>query len=250
MPKKTDPEVLEKVREEYRAFLEEHPNLTKQRNWAELARKAYEKELKTSTGVEWTGKLLETRFYVFLKRLGLITGRDDTKQETPGIPEPPDAQATAIISDVSDVTETTSASAETSAESDASETTGAPQGDTEKPENEPLPEAWEPRILEIVRAEVKRLMEFPTLQTLPTIPLPPERVKSKGTKGRPVGQGERVKVGITLDKNLFERFEAERKRLGLSASGFADVVFWNFFGQPPMSYEVPVDAEATEGDSD
>jgi hypothetical protein len=104
---------------------------------------------------------------------------------------------------------------------------------------EPLPETWVTQIRELIQNEVRQVLAIPSLPTLPQIRIPPERVKTKGIWGRPVGQGERVKVGITLDKNLFERFEAERKRLGLSASGYADVVLWNFFGQPPMSYEEP-----------
>jgi hypothetical protein len=106
-----------------------------------------------------------------------------------------------------------------------------------------MPKAWHQQIVVLVKSEVERLMKVPTLQTLPTIPLPPERARTKGAKGRPVGQGERVKVGITLDKNLFDRFEQERKRTGLSASGYADVVLWNFFGKPRLSFEETEDRQ-------
>jgi hypothetical protein len=100
----------------------------------------------------------------------------------------------------------------------------------------PLPEAWEQQIVEIVRAEMQSLMETKRPQT---VELPPPREKVKGPKGLPVGRGERVKVGVTLDKVIADRFEAEHKRLGLSASMLIETILWHWFNRPILSFQKP-----------
>jgi hypothetical protein len=222
-------EVVEKVR----ALLNANAELVKQRAWPELAKLANQAEIKSSRGKEWEteGPQKGTTFYIFCKRQHLLPDTSSAKAEQGR------AISTAIEGDAAEINRP---AAKTSDTSDVSKTKRA-RPDTSR--EKPMPKAWHQQIVVLVKSEVERLMKVPTLQTLPTIPLPPERARTKGAKGRPVGQGERVKVGITLDKNLFDRFEQERKRTGLSASGYADVVLWNFFGKPRLSFEETEDRQ-------
>jgi len=100
----------------------------------------------------------------------------------------------------------------------------------------PFPESWEQRVVEIVRVEVQSLLETQRPQTME---LPPPREKVKGPKGLPVGRGERVKIGVTLDKAIADRFEAEYKRLGLSASTLIETILWHWFNRPILSFQKP-----------
>jgi hypothetical protein len=43
--------------------------------------------------------------------------------------------------------------------------------------------------------------------------------------------------GTRIDTNLAAAFEAERRRLQLSASELLEIILWRALGRPPLSYQ-------------
>jgi hypothetical protein len=107
----------------------------------------------------------------------------------------------------------------------------------ENPDTEPISEGLKAQIIQIVRSEVKSMLggqTFPKLRTeLP--PLPKEKID--GEKGRKVAPGRRTKIASTLDSELERLFQEWREERRLTLSRGLDVVFWHFFGKPPLSFE-------------
>jgi hypothetical protein len=102
-------------------------------------------------------------------------------------------------------------------------------------------------IVKIVQSEIKAIMEN---QTVPKslIELPPQpKEKEPGEHGRKVAPGGRKKIASTLDEELERLFREWLKERGLTLSRGLDVVFWHFFGKPPMSFETP---KGTDKESD
>jgi hypothetical protein len=66
-------------------------------------------------------------------------------------------------------------------------------------------------------------------------PAPPLPETVKGTRRHAVQRG---KIAGTIDVELLELFERERKERGCSASRMLDIAIWNYFGKPKLSFEL------------
>jgi hypothetical protein len=107
-------------------------------------------------------------------------------------------------------------------------------------------------IIERVSAQVAHRVfdeKFSNLQTVPANgrsegpgcpPSPPLPETVKGTRRHAI---QRVKIAGTVDSNLLDLFEKERKERGYNTSRMLDVVLWNYFSigrpnKPQMSFEL------------
>jgi len=117
--------------------------------------------------------------------------------------------------------------------SDVPETSDKP---VELSDKSAISDAMREEIRQIVRKEIKSVTES---QSLPKdqIELPPVPGKVTGPHGKPVGEGGRVKIAGTCDKELFTLLEAWRKAKGITLSRALDAALWNFLGKPPLSFE-------------
>jgi len=109
---------------------------------------------------------------------------------------------------------------------------------SQKPkDSDPIPEGLKYAIVQIVRAEVKAMMESQTVPKLQAElpPLPKEKIQ--GGHGRKVAPGGRTKIASTLDKELERRFQEWREERGLTLSRALDVAIWHFLDKPPLSFE-------------
>lgn len=103
-----------------------------------------------------------------------------------------------------------------------------------------LPSAWEARMRSIAREVVEEAIQ--NMRNIPpamdeTTDMPPEPQTIKG-----MGKGRRedrayVKVSVTMDKNLWKLFEAERKKLKVSTGRMMDILLWRAFNRPKLSFE-------------
>lgn len=162
---------------------------------------------------------------------------DTTPDEVPS--EPSETSDSAQSSDASESSDVSAHPGEVSEPSDTSEMSVLPSEPSDISDDRDMPESWKRQILQMIQTEMRRMMELPTVQKLPTgatMPLPPpvKRVKREETS-RMVNPAERVKLGVTLNPRLYELFEEQRAQLGLTASAYLDAVLWNFFGQPDLS---------------
>lgn len=66
-------------------------------------------------------------------------------------------------------------------------------------------------------------------------PAPPLPQTVAGSRRHAVQRG---KIAGTLDAELLELFERERKERGCSASRMLDIAIWNYFGKPKLSFEL------------
>lgn len=66
-------------------------------------------------------------------------------------------------------------------------------------------------------------------------PPEPEVIKGEG-KGRRENR-DYVKVSVTIDKVLWDKFTEERDRMRVSSGRLMDVILWRAFGRPRLSYE-------------
>lgn len=66
--------------------------------------------------------------------------------------------------------------------------------------------------------------------------IPPEPATVRGVKGRRQDR-DYQKVTLTIDRALWELFEAERKGLSVSAARMMDTILWRYFGRPKLSFE-------------
>jgi len=104
--------------------------------------------------------------------------------------------------------------------------------------HELLPDSMRAQIVEIVKAEVRAMLEDPTVPKFQGELPPTPAEKIPGEKGRKIAPGGRKKLASTLDRELERRFQEWREERGLTLSRGLDVVFWHFFGKPKMSFEV------------
>ena len=105
--------------------------------------------------------------------------------------------------------------------------------------SEPSPHTLtEERVREICGEVFEEMIT--NMQNVPTISredLPPEPETIRGGEpGRRENRRYR-KTTITVDEGLWQAFEAERKRQGVSVSRMADICFWRALGKPRMSFE-------------
>lgn len=100
-----------------------------------------------------------------------------------------------------------------------------------------ISDAMREEIRQVVLEEIKTAMET---QTLPKsqIELPPLPGKVTGPKGKPIGEGGRVKIAGTTDEALARRLEEWRTERGLTLSRALDTALWHFLGKPPLSFEI------------
>lgn len=90
-------------------------------------------------------------------------------------------------------------------------------------------------LMELMRSEgfLERTGEIPPrheaeeCEATLDIPPKPERVKDRKWK----------KLAGTIDEELYKLFQEKRNELGLSVSAMLDLVVWNAFGKPPLSFE-------------
>ncbi len=104
---------------------------------------------------------------------------------------------------------------------------------------EPMPEPWKEEVRRLIREELTAMQ---TAETLPKVvstelaPLPDAKVK--GPKNRARNPWERVKLGVTVDKALFDLLEAKRAELGdVSLSRAVDTILWHYFDRPALSFQ-------------
>ncbi|MBI4965514.1 MAG: hypothetical protein HY913_19710 [Desulfomonile tiedjei] len=67
------------------------------------------------------------------------------------------------------------------------------------------------------------------------VPPEPEVIKGEG-KGRRENR-DYVKVSVTVDKVLWEKFTKERNRMKVSSGRLMDIILWRAFGRPRLSYQ-------------
>lgn len=185
---------------------------------------------------------------------------------------PPVKSDTTDTSDIKDASVSASSEADTSAASEASppvpsdisEPSDISLDISEKPDmseitGQPLPEQWKRQIVQIIQAEIGRMMQ--SVQTLPKHqteqavsteiidrPLPPEPKKIPGPKSKPIALGSRVKIAGTCDARLYTLFEQWRSKRGITLSRALDAALWHFLGQPDLSFQIK--SEESEGSDD
>jgi len=225
----------------------------------QVAEKLNEEKILTARGGTWTPVAVQQRVRNFMqakKRKGTeqtsvrpsvmseITQTEQTSVRPSVMSEISETEQTSVRPSVmSEITQTEQTSVRPSVMSDDSEMEeDVRQSDTsEISETVKTPEDMRTFIIEIVHEEMMKMqsVEIPTALDLP--PKPTKRIIKK--TGRPRTLGKRLKLGVTVDKALFERFEKERKKLGISASAYLDALLWNAYGRPRLSYEPDEDAE-------
>jgi hypothetical protein len=121
--------------------------------------------------------------------------------------------------------------------------------DIEKPEMFSM-EALDARIRQIVKEVLSEQQEMRKMQVQQTAEvdeaMPPAPVTLKGRQGekgrRENREYERFTFGI--DKVLAARFVAEAKEKNLSAGKLLDVILWNRYGRPVLSYMEPGNSDS------
>lgn len=78
-------------------------------------------------------------------------------------------------------------------------------------------------------------IEKKTIMETEDAPPEPEVIKGEG-KGRRENR-DYVKVSVTIDKVLWEKFTEERDRMRVSSGRLMDIILWRAFGRPSLSYE-------------
>lgn len=165
------------------------------------------------------------------------------------VSEPSDSnQPDEILLDISDVSEgsvvsdmsiTSDNSNPIALTTDASELSDAlKEPPVPPPVRELLPNDWRNEVMDMIRQELAAIQTVCTVQPATTMELAPvPGAKEKGKKDRMVNPGERVKVGITLDKALFDLLDAHRKDKSISLSRAMDTALWSYLGKPLLSFE-------------
>ena len=86
------------------------------------------------------------------------------------------------------------------------------------------------------------MMERQTFQTSQKEGPPvPKKIREAG--GYRKTPGLRVKFAATLDLELWSAFEKYRLDNGITASRAWDIITWNFFGKPRLSFQEPAGVE-------
>jgi hypothetical protein len=106
-----------------------------------------------------------------------------------------------------------------------------------------IPEGWEEQMEAIARAVFTEMMGNAQIGVGATyipiegeeIPPEPQVIKKHG-KGRKENR-KYERLTVSLDSCLFERFKTEMRSRGLSAGKLMDVILWNRYGRPQLSYQ-------------
>ena len=99
-----------------------------------------------------------------------------------------------------------------------------------------FPENWEEKMRQIAREVYQE-----SGHNIPNGPLvfnhdaPPEPQTLKGARGRKEDR-QIKKISATIDEVLWGLFEVERKRRGLSTGRLLDIILWQWYGKPKLSY--------------
>jgi len=120
---------------------------------------------------------------------------------------------------------------------------GKDTGAAEPPGSVPLSDIDE-RIRAVVRQVFQEMIHDIDIERRASIetddvPPEPEVIKGEG-KGRRENR-DYVKVSVTVDKVLWEKFTKERDRMKVSSGRLMDIILWRAFGRPALSYEMPHD---------
>jgi hypothetical protein len=67
--------------------------------------------------------------------------------------------------------------------------------------------------------------------------LAPARSFIKGKRGKQENRKSRP-IATSIDSELYKRFQADRKRYGVSESFMLDSIIWHFYQKPKLSYEL------------
>jgi len=122
---------------------------------------------------------------------------------------------------------------------------GSAQGSLSEPEECSLKETrsepgarsdLEAFVRKIARETCEEIMRNMTSVQAAAGDMPPEPAAVLGVKGRRQDRDYR-KITLTIDKSLWDLFEAERKRLSVSAARMMDIVLWRHYGRPRLSFE-------------
>ena len=97
---------------------------------------------------------------------------------------------------------------------------------------------------QIARRVFEEMIESLRPQAIAAEDLPPEPQSVKGRPGRRQDR-DYEKVTVTIDRLLWERFCQERDHLGVSSSRMMDVVLWQRYGKPRLSFEPEQKPETT-----
>jgi hypothetical protein len=99
-----------------------------------------------------------------------------------------------------------------------------------------IDQALREQIKEIAREVFKEMIESLRPQATVAEDLPPEPKSVKGKPGRRQNR-DYEKISVTLDSALWEKFKAERDRLKVSNSRLIDIILWQRYGKPRLSFE-------------
>lgn len=121
--------------------------------------------------------------------------------------------------------------------------------DKKKSEKKNLPKGLEKRMRNIAREVFTEMM--PSIQgamDVAYVPIEGEEIppRPKTIEGRGKGRKEDRKyerLTVSLDSCLFERFKKELRARNLSAGKLMDVILWNRYGKPKLSYQKADDQE-------
>ena len=89
---------------------------------------------------------------------------------------------------------------------------------------------------EIAREVCQEMIESLRPRVVAAEDLPPEPQSIKGKPGRRQNR-DYEKISVTLDSALWEKFKAERDRLKVSNSRLIDIILWQRYGKPRLSFE-------------
>lgn len=80
---------------------------------------------------------------------------------------------------------------------------------------------------------------IPTVSHANTGDVPPEPETLKGTtKGGRRETREYEKISATVDRVLYKRFHNEQRERKCSTGRLLDIILWNYYGKPPLSYQL------------
>ena len=100
------------------------------------------------------------------------------------------------------------------------------------------------RLANAIRKELQDMLVdmAPMQQQSDELPQIPPQAPLKGLKKL----GSRVKVAGTIDAQLMQRLESERKVRNISLSAMIDTMAWHYFGRPRLSFELSSEDEGTD----
>ena len=112
---------------------------------------------------------------------------------------------------------------------------------SEKPSPAIIPPEWVAGLRELIREELRTMLAENRTAISTGMDAPPLTPRKEGSKEY---RGERETLpGCRVDAVLFDRFEEERNKTGISASELMQRILWNAFGKPPLSFETSEDSD-------